>query len=863
MADGLSFLPTQQPGPGPTDAPLPTFQSYSAFTTSIYDYTTTITRIAYDPQGIAAPTQIIQIQPIATTSIGYNVVYRPLLYTGPIPAPPLGTLYTTAGEILITASSGVAAPTPTPTVTGSDTSPVNTAISNTSQGNSGINNGIGQSISSNQGLQNGNGDQAASATSPSISTSATLPTPTPAPTPTSSSTLDIASNASLQSSLASEASVSASNAAASASLASISATNAAQSSLASAASASASSALSSASDQSASASRVSTSIASPTASIGGTPTTRPNSTSSDLSAGQIAGIVIGSLLALLLLLLLCLLCFRRRRRNHDGGEGGFGTFSNRKISEKWSTGFSRGEKGGQYAAIGAGAGLAAAGFGRNRSDELEEDHLSGGDGSGFLVVGGRRLEGASRTSLPRTDPNTQSSVLKGGLAGLGAGIAAKFASRKPVSKDRRDDVVRDWDHEDGEMDRMIGSDDDADGDLTNGGGRGLMSFDIGQDTSDVLQSGPSGWTTPPSLVPGHQEYAAANTTSPESEGAWLAGLGATNRPPPPSYTEQSSSTQSDEQVIQSTRNRTDRIPSSTDSIGEGDLGLAQNRVARPGPYRNVDIADGPFGSLDALAAGHRGSSMMDNEGSDNGGHSVFISKNSNLLGPDASQSRLGGSRRPMATLSTSSQTDSSNSSNARCRQGRYQESSGSTGAASYSPSYLARQTTASTRGGSGTTSMSSRDVARGGSNSSSSRSRRQRYPDGGSSHYPESDAQSSRATAGGAQDDQRWDMGPGLPLDSVQESQEDQGNVTGHYYPSDSLGTAMQRRAAQELGEGQRQSSWRPSPRVESLSQRAAANMENAHLPVDDDAPLLESNSNRVEGRSRDRGLLDRFLRPT
>lgn len=119
----------------------------------------------------------------------------------------------------------------------------------------------------------------------------------------------------------------------------------------------------------------------------------------------------------------------------------------------------------------------------------------------------------------------------------------------------------------------------------------------------------------------------------------------------------------------------------------------------------------------------------------------------------------------------------------------------------------------------------------------------------------ESDGQSSRATAGGGEDLRRFSMDPGLG--SVRESQEDV-LPSSHFYPSESLGAAVRRRADREAQEeGDRpnvdtprtvpaslvpgstsgtslppaltstsSSLWRQSPRVESVSQRAAANLE-------------------------------------
>ena len=622
------FLPTQEPGPGPTDAPLPTYQSYSAYTTTAYDYTTTVTRVAYDPQGTAAPSLVIDTQTGRTTSVGYSVVNLPLLYSGPFPAPPLGTLFTTAGQIIATSPP----PAPTPTQTqGSPSQPTPTAGSGSqgsggggatpsqggqpappastgSPGNSGGagnggageasgggqsqgagttgngqsdggaaqgggNNGNGQSGGgasqgggntgngqsdggSNAGGGNGSGQgsgsggsqgtggtngqgsgsgsgsgngQAPTATAAPTQSGGGMPVPAPLPTTASSTgsggASDALSSASAASVSASEASVSASSAAASASAASVGASNAAQSSSASAASASAASAASSASLQSASASSISASASSASTSASPTPTSGGlpplgNGNDSGLSGGQIAGIVVGSVLGLLLLLLACLLCARRRKRKRAaGGAAAGGPGLGRKLSDKWASGFSHGAGRGTYAALGVGAGAGAAGLGLAaaghrgsvNSNEWEEDRLSGGDGSGFFVVGGKRLGGeehsgraASTTSFSRTErngtPSGPSTAATGGLAGIGAGIAAALGAGKRrrssgKGKGRAHQAVptsrREADFaDDDDADHMLGSDDD---DNIHSEQRGLMGFGQAGDASEMRQAGPSGW----------------------------------------------------------------------------------------------------------------------------------------------------------------------------------------------------------------------------------------------------------------------------------------------------------------------------------------------------------------------------------
>jgi len=89
----------------------------------------------------------------------------------------------------------------------------------------------------------------------------------------------------------------------------------------------------------------------------------------------------------------------------------------RQISDKWTSGFSTGGASkGTYAAVGAGgavagAGAAAAGASRGslRSDEWEEDNLTGGGGSGFFVVGGNRQDRGDPNQSPRGSQGRRSS----------------------------------------------------------------------------------------------------------------------------------------------------------------------------------------------------------------------------------------------------------------------------------------------------------------------------------------------------------------------------------------------------------------------------------------------------------------------
>lgn len=180
---------------------------------------------------------------------------------------------------------------------------------------------------------------------------------------------------------------------------------------------------------------------------------------------------------------------------------------------------------------------------------------------------------------------------------------------------------------------------------------------------------------------------------------------------------------------------------------------------------------------------------------------------------------------------SNSQNNSGTSSNRR-RNEDSSTGSGSTGAASYNPSYLARQTTSSTRGA-GNSSGSSRLASRGG-NTSSSSSRRRRREDA-TAHTLDSDGRSSRATAGDGEDLPRVSFDPGL--EDVQEGSTEGALLpSGNYYPSESLGAAVRRQAERDQQDDAviypemtmpsvAPLSWRQSPRVESLSQRANANL--------------------------------------
>lgn len=425
--------------------------------------------------------------------------------------------------------------------------------------NNGSNNGSGPNGNGGGGADNGNGGDTGAGGGGGISTGAGgSPTVTTNPPNATNDPAALSSSASA-------ASVAASSAASSASAASVAATNAAESSAASLASVSAASAASSASLESVSASSLSatpsstSSASQPTDSNttnGGIPTANtPNSNFSKngLSGGQIAGIVIGVLAAVLLALLLCLCCARRRRRKQNeeaaaltGGTMPFGRRMKRRVSDRWANGWSRGDTGpnggpGTYSALGAGAGAAAVGAGAGaaaaggrgslRSDEWEEDHLDGGDGSGFFVVGGNRAGSQNPFSHEDDDemreygnaaPSSNKKAKAAGLAGLGAGLAAAFGAGKrrrssgkgkeadhaplPTSQDEADLADHDANQQDNDAERR-GLMQNVDADMT---------ADMTGDMSEMQQAGPSGWTRSPAPF-------QSNPTSPSSHSK--AGFG--------------------------------------------------------------------------------------------------------------------------------------------------------------------------------------------------------------------------------------------------------------------------------------------------------------------------------------------------
>ncbi|KAN0061577.1 hypothetical protein ACQY0O_006424 [Thecaphora frezii] len=448
----MATVPLQAPGPGPTDQALPDYLSYSAVTTRVQPYTETQTRVVYDPQGSFAPYQTVNVVQGTSTAVDYSIVDVPQLYTGPFPAPPLGSLYTTPGQ-----STPAATSTPA------------SAIGSTSQ--------------------------TATATATASDSQSQSSTAQPTPTPTSASAMS----------------------------ASASSASTVPPSTGSLASASASSSFPLASST--------TSAPEPSASVASSPDPR-----SGLSAGQIAGIVIGSVLGLLLLLLLLLLCLRRRRRQQQealytaaAGSGGAGSAGTSGRRSRLTSGFLRNKGRGRYAAVGAGAAAGAgasatAAAGRRGSidsDEWEEDNLSGSGGSGFFVVGGKRQSSPRRASLTRRrntgiDPATaygsggdgdhgmanvapsatnggKASIgSKAGLAGMALGgglLAAAFGRGKDKGKQRASGGSADMD------DDAVGpfSDEEGvEGEMSER--RGLMNFREGAGEPEMQEvgGGPSG-----------------------------------------------------------------------------------------------------------------------------------------------------------------------------------------------------------------------------------------------------------------------------------------------------------------------------------------------------------------------------------
>ncbi|CAD6944345.1 unnamed protein product [Tilletia controversa] len=106
----LKALPGQVDGPQSTDQVLPSWLSYSAYTTLTQTYTKTRQTVLYDPSGSLGPTLSATVEVGVTTDTLYVARPLPLLYTGPTPYPDLGTLYTVS-RFRVGFTSGAATPT--------------------------------------------------------------------------------------------------------------------------------------------------------------------------------------------------------------------------------------------------------------------------------------------------------------------------------------------------------------------------------------------------------------------------------------------------------------------------------------------------------------------------------------------------------------------------------------------------------------------------------------------------------------------------------------------------------------------------------------------------------------------------------
>ncbi|CAO1626395.1 unnamed protein product [Parajaminaea phylloscopi] len=415
----MAYLPEGPQPYGPTAQALPSWLSYQPVATDVRPYVTSATRIIYDPQGTEAPRETVVVQSGVTTDIQFSIKYVPLEYTGPFPAPDLGTLYTTPGQRPAPSASNSNPPSNEGNTSVRPTTSARPTTANSQPNQTGSVAPTVPASSAASAPTNGSSQQQSQAPAPTNSASVSgVPPPASSAAASSLSANDSAALGSL-SSLASVMAT-ASGAAASAAASSLSA--AASSISADAASSlagpSAATAASQASVSAESASRALTSASSPTTNSASTipaptagtlPPAVPTATPRGLSAGQIAGIVVGSFFALLLLLLLLACLFRKlKRRNDDlpAGQAQHGRRISDRFASAWSgSGNAAGQHGGgSYAALagGAGAGLGAAAAAAaaaekdsdTGSDEWEEDQLSGGDGSGFFIVGGRRRDGA-------------------------------------------------------------------------------------------------------------------------------------------------------------------------------------------------------------------------------------------------------------------------------------------------------------------------------------------------------------------------------------------------------------------------------------------------------------------------------------
>lgn len=186
------------------------------------------------------------------------------------------------------------------------------------------------------------------------------------------------------------------------------------------------------------------STASPS-SISGSPPLGSGATGIGLSAGQIAGIVVSAFFGSLLLLTLLGYFIKRRRSNGavNGGQVQHGRRISDRFASAWSGGLGGGNDpqassrfgAGTYAPVVAGAGAAALAAAADRdsdqgSDDWEEDHLSGGDGSGFFIVGGQRRDGIGSWKVRRPSGAPISASDAGnGLSSAGAVAAYEGIGR--------------------------------------------------------------------------------------------------------------------------------------------------------------------------------------------------------------------------------------------------------------------------------------------------------------------------------------------------------------------------------------------------------------------------------------------------
>lgn len=88
--------------PAPPDATamaLPSWLSYSAFSTAMTTRTLTTSHLLVFPEDLSrGPSEKTQTKTRTYATTERSIVYRPLEYTGPLPGPPLGTLFTLPGD---------------------------------------------------------------------------------------------------------------------------------------------------------------------------------------------------------------------------------------------------------------------------------------------------------------------------------------------------------------------------------------------------------------------------------------------------------------------------------------------------------------------------------------------------------------------------------------------------------------------------------------------------------------------------------------------------------------------------------------------------------------------------------------------